>query len=366
MSLHVMPSLFIIGFSVSLFVCMGISAEAGALSDQQTNGASGLITGVTGAPITGGSGASRVLSLGDTLSRAEELRTNPDDTVEILWDRQAVIQVHPKSHIMIQETKPGETEVHLTGGSVRVALAYGSRPSDMVTVHTPTSRVFTRGGIVEVDVLPSAPTLLSRMSAVFAGADSAAALSLVESVRVLEGQAGVEPLKATRPSQMLEAGLQARVAAGAIEQTSGLPASAGKGVGLAATDRRQATPGPLTQNIVRVHVSHALEVERLMNTTPSSLDEAAKAGGTDIRGAIVSTSLGVPTTSFAQSSGSAGGSSPTPTVSTPLPTLPPIQTPTLTTLAPNQSGGVNSRSLINSVLSDGKNRDNGKGKGKNH
>jgi hypothetical protein len=75
--------------------------------------------------------------------------------------------------------------------------------------------------------------------------------------------------------------------------------------------------------------------------------------------------LGVPTTSLAQSSGSAltgfsGGSSTSPTA------LPPVQTPPLTTLAPNQSGGANSRSIINSVLSDGKSKENGKGKGKSH
>ena len=65
---------------------------------------------------------------------AEELRTHADDTVEVLWDRRAVILVQPQSVLSVHETKSGETHVDLTGGTVRVALAYGGLLTDLVTV----------------------------------------------------------------------------------------------------------------------------------------------------------------------------------------------------------------------------------------
>lgn len=354
MNLHIISSsLSIISFSWLSII--GITSIEAAVPDRLTDAASGLITGLTGTPTALGpaNGAARSLKLGDTVSIAEQLRTQLDDTVEILWDRRAVILMQPQSSLMIHETKPGETHVDLTGGTVRVALAYGSRPSDMVIVHTPTSRVFTRGGIVEVDVLPSPPSFLSRVGAMFSRAESPAIRTPLEAVRVLEGQSGIEPLQSPGRAQMLDAGVQARIAAGAVEQMSDLPAAPGKGVGLSAADRRQGTPGPLTQSIVRVHINHALEVERLMSATPPSLDQTAKAAGADVKGTIVATSLGVPTTSFSQAQTGLSGSS--------APPASPVITPPITTLAPNQSGGANSHSIITTILSNQKSKGKGKG-----
>ena len=349
------------------FVFQAIPSEGAA--DRTASAVTGVVTSLTGSPVARGSaeGAARNLALGDTVAIAEELRTQIDETVEILWDRRAVILVQPKSAVRIHENKAGDTYVDVAGGTVRVALAYGSRPTDIVTIRTPSSRVYTRGGIMEVEVLPATPSFLSRMATVFERAETAVPLALMEGVRVLEGQSSVEPLRSSHPSQILDAGSQARIMAGKVEDLSELTAASGRGMGLAAADRRQGTPGPLTQNIVRVHVDHALEVERLMSASTPAIDQTGKVPGADLKGAIVATSLGVPATSLTLSGGQSGFGIQTggggPSLTSPLPTLPPIQSPTVTTLVPNQSGGINSRTIINTVLSDDKNN---KGKSKGH
>jgi len=337
---------------------------AAAVQDARPKPVTGLITGITGIPTAAPvNGQARTLALGDKITMADQLRTQADDSLEVLWDRRAVILVQPQSVVSIQETKTGETHVDLTGGTVRVALAYGGLPTDLVTVRTPTSRVITRGGIVEVDVLPPTPSFFSRLGSALSRPNTANAPAMLEGVRVLEGQSSVEPLRSSRPSQLLDTGSHARIAAGTVEQLSELPA-VGKGVGLAATDRRQGTPGPLTTNIVRVHVDHALEVERMMSESSASVAATATGPENDVRGTIVATSLGVPATSFGSTGvnnpliqGSGGSQTINPTMTSPLPALTAVQTPTVAT-----SGGINSRTIISTVLSDDKN----KGKSKGH
>lgn len=344
---------------------------------------SGLITGLTGTPLLGTIGGSpRDLSLGDTVSVAEELRTAQDDTLEVLWDRHTLILIRPLSTVLIHESQAGKTEVLLRGGSVRVALAYSGRPDDMVTVQTPSSRVFTRGGIVEVDVLPPPPSLFSHVASVFSQPGTPIEGARLETVRVLEGESGIEPLTAPGQSDMLEAGVQARIARGLVQQVAALPRHSAKGVGLADTDRRQGTPASLTKLIANVHVNHALEVERQLNAQGPALDRTeTTAAGPDLKGAVVSTSLGVPTFTLTQLGATSGpvastppptttsplptlpptqpgtangpaAPAPPPNMTTPLPTLPPVQAPTTTTLLPNQSGGGNSRNLLRDFLDD--------------
>lgn len=396
-----MTIIFKIVLVTALVSLLGMEA-AGRAGTPEVVGqrAYGLITGLTGAPLRGTlDGATRDLTLGNRVAVAEELRTGQDAILEILWDRRAVILVRPHSTVMIHESKPGQTVVSLGGGSVHVALAYNSgRPTDIVTVQTPSSRVFTRGGILEVDVLPSAPSFFSRVASVFSKTEAPIGPALLETVRVVEGQSGIEPLTSSpKESQMLEAGVQARIAAGIVEQVGELPQNSAKSVGLADTDRRQGTPGPLKQRLVNVHITHALEVERLMSATSPAIDRPAPTTGSDLKGTIVATSLGVPTISLAQPGTTSGSGStpqptsgpvapvtspgvttplptlpsspvvsvPSPSVTSPLPTLPPIQVPTITTLTPSQSGGLNSRDLLRELLDDDDgNRGRGRGRGR--
>jgi hypothetical protein len=317
---------------------------------------SGLITGLTGTPLLGTiGGATRNLSLGDTVSVAEELRTGQDDILEVLWDRHTLILIRPQSTVLIHEAQAGKPEVLLRDGSLRVVLAYGGRPDDMVTVQTPSSRVFTRGGIVEVDVVPAPPSLFSHVASVFSQPETPIAEARLETVRVLEGESGIEPLTGPGQSDMLEAGVQARIAGGLVQQVAALPRQSAKGAGLADTDRRQGTPAALTKLIANVHVNHALEVERQLNAQGPAIDRTeTTAAGPDLKGAVVSTSLGVPTFTLTQLGTTSGpvASTPPPTTTSPLPTLPPVQAPTTTTLLPNQSGGGNSRNLLKEFLDD--------------
>lgn len=350
-----------------LFAVMGISSAEGSSGSASVGG---LIIAVTGTPILGpaAGSAGKTLALGDTVSMATELHTRQDEMVEILWDRRALILVQPQSIVSIKEPGAGQTQVDLRSGSVRVALAYGGNPSDLVAVHTPSSRVVTRGGIMEINVAPPPPSLFAQVATLFSGPQPATSHQPVETVRVLEGQSGVEPLHAKGGSDMLEAGELAQVALGSVAHRTQLPQGAGTGVGLAAIDRRHGTPQPLAQRLVKIHVAHALEVERLMNAAPSAVDQPSATTGADVKGAIVATSLGVPNVSFTQPAAAPTSGNPTvtapPSVTSPLPALPPIQTPTVTTLTPSQSGGFNSRNLLKDILGDDDRKGRRKGRDK--
>ncbi|HSS31366.1 MAG TPA: hypothetical protein VLL06_10140, partial [Nitrospiraceae bacterium] len=326
--------LFIVTIFASLFGIGSVEA-AGLDALQQVVGqrASGLITGLSGAPVLGSvGGLPRDAVLGQTVTIADGVTTGPNDRVEILWDRRAVILVQPDSKVLIQESKAGQTDFSLSGGSIRVALAYGGASTDMVTVQTPSSRVYTRGGIFEVDVRPPMPSFIARVVSALSPPISHAP---VETVRVHEGQSGIEPGSAPTPggSHMLEAGVLARIAMGIVEQVEALPKTSAKGLGLAETDRQQATPALLTQRLVNIHVTHAVEVARVMSTPSTTIDETAATPGSTLKGTIVATSLGVPSIPNAQAGttkGVAPGSPPAASVTSPVPTRPPMQVPPIT------------------------------------
>lgn len=324
--------------------------------ERATQNVSGLITGLIGSPLRAGPGPIKSLSLGERVAGTDVLETRQDEMVEILWDRRALILLQPQSSLTIAEPKPGDTRVGLRDGSVRVALAYGGRATDVITVETAASRTVTRGGIVEVDARPRPPSLLAMVASMFA-LPPAVLPQRVDSIRVLEGQSGVEPVGASGRAETIEAGFQALVVNGSAVQVTEQRVQPGRGAGLAAIDRRQETPRPLTERLMAIHVNHALEVERLLNVAPGNLEESVTKPGTDVRGTIVSTSLGIPAASLggAQTGGQAGPTAPP--VTSPLPTLPPIQPPTVTTLSPSQSGGLNSRNLLRDILREQRDRE---------
>jgi len=53
-------------------------------------------------------------------------------------------------------------EVELHNGGVRMAPAYGGRPSEMVTVQC----VHRRNGIMEVEVRPPRPSMFARVASI--------------------------------------------------------------------------------------------------------------------------------------------------------------------------------------------------------
>lgn len=328
--------------------------------------ASGLVTGVIGQPqVESPASVRRALTPGDRIVAGDLVRTARGDRVEIVWDRRALLAVPELTELSIHEQQVGHTNLLLKEGQVHVALAYrAGRPTDVMTVQTPSSHVITRGGIVEIGVpLPGThQSFIAKMTEAFVritgsspsvGANGSAS---PEIVTLLEGQARIEPLNAPDRSQLMDAPSQVRLVAGAVAGVIDLPPGANKVMTLAASTPQIATPAPITQLIVGRHVEHALEVERSL---PKSAGAEQKPDVTnpDVRGAVLPTSLGVPTTPSPS-----GGSTATQSTA-PVPTLPPpsVTTPTISSLAPSQSGGINSDKLLKEIL---RGDDRGERKGK--
>ena len=276
-----------LSLATAMFFLFCLSVEASDLMPERVGQSSyGVVNGFSGTPLLGTvTGERSPVTLGHRIAVGQGLQTGHDESLEILWDRHAIIYILPQSTVMIQEPKPGQTEITLTGGSLRVAVPYGGRPMDMLTVLTPSSRVYTRGGILEVDVRPPSLSLLSRVTSVIVPSDAAKNPALVETVRVVEGQSGTEPFAPSSPEQsnLLEAGVQATIARGIVQQLSDLPPRTTKGMGLAETDRGQATPGLLTQRLASVHLTHAVWVARLMSEA-SSADKQDTLPDADLKG----------------------------------------------------------------------------------
>ncbi len=351
---HLASALLAVGL---LFIPhQALSAGQGADPRSAQHPVSGLVTDVMGQPVAVSAASqtdARALSPGDRVLAGDVLRTGRDDRVEIVWDRRAFLAVPERTELTIQEQQVGRTDVLLKEGSVHVALAYrAGRPTDMVTVLTPTSRVMTRGGIIEVGGAPPSSDLsfIARVTEAFVritgSKPSAATAATVspEIVTILEGQARIEPLNSPDQSRLIDARSQARLVAGAVVGVIDLPPGKDRTMALAASVPQGTTPATITQLIVGRHVEHALEVER-------SLPKAAATGqkpdvtNPDLRGAVLPTSLGVPVTSPPAATANTSQSSiPIPTLSNPSPP------PTVSSLAPSQSGGINTDKLLKDIL----------------
>ncbi len=352
---HLASALLAVGL---LFIPhQALSAGQGADPRSAPRPVSGLVTDVMGQPVAVSAAAqtdARALSPGDRVLAGNVLRTGRDDRVEIVWDRRAFLAVPERTELTIQEQQVGRTDVLLKEGSVHVALAYrAGRPTDMVTVLTPTSRVMTRGGIIEVKVTPPSSDLsfIARMTDAFVRitgskpAVGTAVPAAPETVTILEGQARIEPLNFPDQSQLIDARSQVRLVAGAVAGMIELPPGKEKGMAIAAMTPQTVTPAPITHRIVDRHVQHALEVERSIQKSAAT-EQKPDVTNPDVRGAVLPTSLGVPAAS-PQTGTAATQQTP---ASIPIPTLPPPPTPTVSSLTPSQSGGINSDKLLKEIL----------------
>ena len=142
---------------------------------------------------------------------------------------------------------------------------------------------------------------------------------------------------------------------------------------LAAIASHQEVPQSAVQRIAGIHVDHALELEQGLRKGAEDVKNAQNSDSR-VKGAILSTSLGIPVTPLQASSGSlTSGSVPVSTsvsvapttgvgsgpVSVPLSVPAPI--PSTNTFVPSQSGGINSASLLREALKDALDRP-GKGR----
>ena len=128
---------------------------------------------------------------------------------------------------------------------------------------------------------------------------------------------------------------------------------------LAAIASHQEIPQSAVQRIAGIHVDHALELEQSLRKGAEDVKHAQKSDSR-VKGAILSTSLGIPVTPLQASSGSlTSGSAPVNTSrfggsdhSVGSVTAPPVPIPSGNSFVPSQSGGINSASLLREALRD--------------
>ncbi len=333
----------VIGLAAFFLSCQGSSSAQSSERRDIERPATGLITGLKGqlhAMVQPHQRDGRPLRLGDRIATGDVLRTGPDGYVELVWERRAFIAVREASQVILEELQDGHTHLRLKEGGVRVALAYrAGRPTDIVTVLTSTSRVMIRGGIIEVDVSPpsSLLTFFARVKDVFARMTSERQGPGAEIIKVIEGQARIESLASESTSQLVDARSQVLLLAGSIADLTELPMQE-TGLRLSAV-QQESTPALIRQRIVGTHRQHALEEEDSIPKAGAA-DEFPSATQPDLRGAVLSTSLGIRPG--------------TPSPSGAMTAAQPAPIPPIPSLVPTQSGGINSEILLRDILRGGR------------
>jgi len=135
---------------------------------------------------------------------------------------------------------------------------------------------------------------------------------------------------------------------------------------LAVREEHRALPSPITRQIASAQIGAALELEKGLQQAAQARNAEDNRGAT-IKGAILSTSTGLPFIPGIQASAT-GNSAGVPSLSTSSPSIlfppvaPSVQSAGAGSLGPAQSGGLNSSGLLQQILNDvGK---GGKGHGK--
>lgn len=319
----------------------------------------GVVMGISGGSVSIVSAGTAVRSpkVGDFIVPGEELSTGVGAKVEVLWDHRALLTLHEEARLHIQEPHHGQIEVRLHSGTVRIAMSYNAgRMTDRLTLQTALARLVSRGGILEATVMGG------EQRSFFARLINAPP---VETLRVFEGQARVEPLTGEGKSFSLKTGSEVSLKSGTVTSISEIQSDLRETQPLAVREEHRGLPHPVTRQIVNAHVNLALEVEKELQRTSTAGSEN-ELPGTTAKGAILSTSTGLPFVLGIQASGA--GNSPavssfsTSSPSLSLPVAPSIQGAGAGSLGPAQSGGLNSSGLLRQILDDvGK---GGKGHGK--
>ncbi len=326
--------------------------------------ATGVVVGTSGAPASiVSAGSSRLAKVGEVVTAGEALHIPAGTRVAVLWDHRVLFTLHEDAHMQIEEPHRGQTEVHLHRGTVRIALSYNAgRMTDRLMLQTALARVMLRGGIVEATVEGEAQrSILARL---LSG-------SSVETLRVVEGQAQVEPLTGERKSFPLKTGSEVSLTSGAAASVRQIELDARAGPPLALNEAHRGLPDSLTRQIVSTHIGLAVEAEQ-------ELQRAARAGserelpGTSVNGALLPTSIGLPSSPGVQAfgaGGSTGSSSPSTSTSSFSTSPSSITAPSGATplqgagsLGPAQSGGRNSNELLQQIVKEAEKGSKGRGK----
>lgn len=304
----------------------------------------GVVTGIVGTPVkmvTAALVVSRTLKVGDVVASGDELRVGTGEKLDLLWDHRAVLTLHEDARLDIHELHHGQTEVRLHHGMVRIALSYNAgRMTDTLTLRTPLARVVSRGGILEATVLGG------ERRSLFARLINAPP---VETLRVFEGQARVEPLTGEGQPFSLKTGSEVSLKTGTTHAVSEIQPDQRASQPLAVREEHRGFPSPVMRQIVNAQVGAALEVEKGLQEAPSAGGEKELPGAT-VKGAILPTSTGLPLIPGLQASGTGSSTSALSGLSPQV--APPIQGAGAGSLGPAQSGGLNSSGLLQQILND--------------
>lgn len=320
----------------------------------------GVVMGISGGSVSMVSpgSVSRTVKVGDLMAAGEEVSAGPGTKIDVLWDHRALLTLHEGARVQIDEPHHGQTELRLYGGTVRIALSYDAgRMTDKLILQTALARVVSRGGILEATVMGGEQrSFLARL--VNAPA--------VETVRVFEGQARVEPLTGEGKPFSLKTGSEVILKPGVFISISDIPSSATSSVQpLAVRAEHRQPPQPVTRQIVTAHVDLALEVEKELRRNPAVNAEKDQPGAT-AKGAILPTTTGVPSFPGVQAFAGGGGSIGTPSNTSSSPILPPPVASSIQAAVagagPAQSGGLNSNGLLKQILNEVGKGSKGQGK----
>ncbi len=313
----------------------------------------GVVMGISGGLVSIGSAglASRTVKVGDLMAAGDEISTGLGVKVDVLWDHRVLLTLHDEARLQIQETHHGQTELRLHRGTVRIALSYDAgRMTDRLTLQTALARTVSRGGILEATVMGE------EQQSFFARLVNAPA---VETLRVFEGQARVEPLTGEGKPFSIKAGSEVSLKPGILNPISEMQSASRALQPLAVREEHRGPPQPVTRQIANAHVDLALEVEKEIQRSSAAGTEKDLPGVT-AKGAILPTSTGLP--SFPGAQAFAGGSSigtPSSTSSSAIPSTPILSLPLASPIqgagagaGPAQSGGLNSSGLLKQVLNE--------------
>lgn len=313
----------------------------------------GVVTAVDGETrVTGpAAGSSRLsLKIGEVINVGDEVRVGKVGKIDILWDHRALVSLQEESSLSFQEPIRGQTYARLQQGSARIALSYSAgRMTDVFTLETPLAHVVTRGGIVEATVAGrDGQSFLSRL----------VATPPLATVRVLEGQARVEPIMSEEKPVSLKAGMEIQLKVGALAVASESASREQSRLPLPVRDEHRELPTPVFRQIISAQIGQVLDLEKGLFQSVQTGNETEQVGGS-IKGTILATSIGIPVVAGTTASGLNVPSSVGVSTSQPVVVAPQIVS--AGSLGPSQSGGLNTSLLLQQILDRVDNGGRGKG-----
>jgi len=152
----------------------------------------------------------------------------------------------------------------------------------------------------------------------------------------------------------LKTGSEVSLESGTVTSISEIQSDSRAMQPLAIREEHRGLPHPVTRQIVNAHVGLALDVERELQQTAAAESEK-EMPGTNVKGAILSTSTGLPSFPGIQALGG-GNPTGTPSISSSSSVLsPPVTSPIQGAgagIGPAQSGGLNSSGLLKQILNE--------------